>query len=267
MWIMKKLNLKETQNQLLKILIYSDSIFKKYNLKYSLAYGSLIGAARHKGFIPWDDDLDIVMPVQDYLKMLDLNVLKDSDNRYTMLYPGNVKKRYNYPFAKIEDSKTKCVFKKSNDKGGVFLDIFPITPVPMKNTWEYLRKLNRLHDRLSFTYSRSENPLKNVVHCLSSPFYKYYRDELEKLSLKYSNLNNYEYLVDSMWGTKKEERLIPKDWFNNYAQLEFEGHKFNVISNYDKWLKLVYGDWRSFPPKEQRVAHHDFDLYIDEKEL
>lgn len=261
---MRKLELRETQKTLLNILIYTDSILKKHNLRYSLAYGSLIGAARHKGFIPWDDDLDIVMPVQDYLKMLKLGELNDSSNRYSLYYPENASRRYNYPFAKIEDNKTKCHFYKSNDRGGAFLDIFPLTPLPSNDSQNYLRKLSELHDRLAFTYSRTDDPIKNLFHILSSPLYKYYRNNLEDLSLKYSNLQSYNYLIDSMWGMKKEERLLPKDWFTSYTQLEFENQRFDVISNYDKWLKMVYGDWSTLPPKKERIAHHDYELYINE---
>lgn len=263
---MRQLDLKETQKRLLDILVYADSVFKKYNLKYSLAYGSLIGAARHKRFIPWDDDLDIVMPVQDYLKMLNLNVLNDQNKRYTVFFPQNTRERYNYPFAKIEDNKTMCIFNKSNDHGGAFLDIFPVTPLPVTDYSDYLQKLSDLHDKLAFTYSRSTSIYKNIIHVLSSPMYKYYRNKLEKLSLKYSHLTNYDYLVDSMWGTKKDERLLPKQWFNDYTKLEFEGYKFDVISNYDEWLNMVYGNWRSLPPKKSRVTHHDFELYIDDNE-
>lgn len=265
--LMKKLELRETQETLLDILVYTDSILKKHNLRYSLAYGSLIGAARHKGFIPWDDDLDIVMPVQDYLKMLELKELNDPENRFSIYYPGNVSRRYNYPFAKIEDNQTKCKFYKCNDNGGAFLDIFPVTPLPYSDSQIYLKKLSVLHNRLAFTYSRTDNFFKNFIHILSSPLYRYYRDNLEKLSLKYSDLQNYDYLIDSMWGTKKEERLLPKKWFDNYTQLEFEKHKFDVISNYDDWLNMVYGDWKSLPPEQQRVAHHDYELYVNDKEF
>lgn len=259
---MKKLSSKEIKDQLLNLLINADNIFNTYNLNYSLAYGSLIGAARHKGFIPWDDDVDIVMPYQDYLKMLELPELNQEGNRYTIHFSKNEKmngEHYNYPFAKIEDNYTKCEFKFANDTGGAFLDIFPMTPVPEANQTEYFKQLLILHDKLVFTYSNSTNPLKNFIHVLSRPLHSRYRNKLVHKAFEFTDSNS-GLLVDATWSVKKVP--VPQSWFETYTTLPFEGHNFKVISNYSKWLNMIYGNWKQLPPIDEQIPHHYFDLYM-----
>lgn len=94
---MKKLTMIEVQQRAVNILMYIDKICRKNELKYTIFYGSLIGVERHKGFIPWDDDIDIVMPRPDYNKLIDL--LKTDEN-YTLL-AFETRTHYRYPFAKL----------------------------------------------------------------------------------------------------------------------------------------------------------------------
>lgn len=256
---MKKLDLKETQDCLFQILKYVDEVLEGNNLNYSLAYGTLIGAARHKGFIPWDDDLDIVMPYDDYLKMLKIPELNDRNNRYTLHY-GKTERGYGYPFAKIEDNTTICKFKKTTDSGGAFLDIFPMTPLPQKNNKLYARKMGILHNKLAFLNSKSDNLLKNTVRSIASPLRGYYRDKMEKEAFKYNNEES-ELLTESMWSNDRLGQAVPKEWFKNYTKLEFESSRFKVISKYSNWLKIIYGNWEKLPSKEERVGHHEFVLY------
>lgn len=264
---MKKLNLRETQECLFDVLIFADRIFKKNNIDYSLAYGTLLGAARHKGFIPWDDDLDIVMPFSDYKKMLTLPELNQPNSKYTVHYSKTTKlnneKRYNFPFAKIENNCTKCVFNASNEGGGAFLDVFPMTPLPLNNQTKYANRLMKLQRYLGYTYVKYDDPVKNFAQKFVSPCYKILRDEIEREAFKFTIGNQkYDKLASATWDDKILSRAVPKEWFDNYVELDFEGEKFKAISNYKEWLTLVYGDWRQLPPKEKQVAHHFFDLYV-----
>lgn len=261
---MRKLNLKEKQNCLLEILIYTDKVFRENNLNYSLAYGTLIGAARHQGFIPWDDDLDIVMPYDDYLKMLQLPELNNLSNRYTLHYAQN-DKNYGYPFAKIEDNNTVCRFRKTTDQGGAFLDIFPMTLLPDNNVTLYSKKMAKFHRKLAFINSKSLNPLKNIIHYLCRPFRGFYRDRMIDYAFKYQGESTSNLVTDSTWSNDRLNQAVPKTWFNDYIELQFESHKFKVISNYKKWLNIIYGDWEKLPPKNDRVGHHEFELYYKER--
>lgn len=124
---MKKLNDKETKQKLLNILEYFDFLCSENNLNYSLYGGTLLGAVRHKGFIPWDDDIDVAMPLKDYEKFLSLSEIKAGKYRlHDRNSEENNHENYYYPFAKLEDEDTIINFFKNRDKGGAFIDIFPI---------------------------------------------------------------------------------------------------------------------------------------------
>lgn len=256
---MHQCSLEEIQDCLLGILRYVDSLFIKYNINYSLAYGTLIGAARHGGFIPWDDDLDIVMSYKNYVKMLQIPELNNLNNRYTLHTRRNYK-NYGYPFAKIEDNETKCVFFNTTDKGGAFMDVFPMTHLPVRNRAKYENKLKHIHDKLAFTNSVSQNSLKNLVHILTRPLRAHYRDLLIKEALE-PEYENSGWLTDSTWSDHRLSQAVPESWFSDYTYLDFEDQKFKVISHYDEWLKEIYGNWRELPPKEKRIPHHNFYLY------
>lgn len=263
---MEKKNLKETQLCLFDLLKYTCRVLEKNKLNYSLAYGTLIGAARHHGFIPWDDDIDIVMPYDDYLKMLQLPELNVSGAKYTVHWAGNTKlnfnEKYDFPFAKVENNRTKCVFQKSDENGGAFLDIFPLTPLPIEGQEEYAKKITKLQLGLERLIIYKENPAKEFIRKCINPIYKVYRDKLIMESFRFTKTRqNFDKLTDTWWGKDVLTQAVPKEWFNNYAKLEFEGEEFNVISNYKKWLELGYGNWEKLPPKSERVQHHYFDLY------
>ena len=263
---MKRKTLKETQSYLFDLLKYSCRILENNNLNYSLAYGTLIGAARHKGFIPWDDDIDIVMPWNDYLKMLKLPELNIPDAKYTVHYSGNTKinkdEKYDFSFAKIENNYTKCIFKKSDEGGGAFLDVFPLTPLPLKEQREYAKKIGDLQTDLERLIIYKESHIKEFARKCLNPLYRVYRDKLIKESFRYTKGDyDFDELADTWWGRDVINQSVPKEWFDDYTQLEFNGEKFKVISNYKEWLRLGYGDWEKLPPKEEQVHHHYFDLY------
>ena len=131
----------ELQKIELEILKYIDKVCKENNLTYFLAYGTLIGAIRHKGFIPWDDDVDIQMPRDDYNKLCD--ILKEENGRYKLL-DHKEGLGYIYPFAKVIDSNTRLIETGLTEtvNMGVYIDIFPIdgTPNDFKKRKKYLKK-------------------------------------------------------------------------------------------------------------------------------
>lgn len=262
---MKKLNLRETQLCLLNILKYTKKTLEKNDLNYSLAYGTLIGAARHKGFIPWDEDLDIIMPYNDYLKMLQLPEFNNPNFKYTVHYAGNTRlnneKKYDFPFAKIEDNTTQCIFKMSDEGGGAFLDIFPLTPVPLVGSDKYARKMKSLERWLQYTLIYHDDALKSIAQKIINPLYRPIRNRIIKEAFKFVHEDNYKELTNATWGFGNFNETIPREWMNNYTTLEFEGEKFRALYNYDEWLTNIYGDWRKLPPMKDRVGHHFFDLY------
>ena len=269
----KKLNNKQVKEALLDTLVYFDKICKKYDLKYTLDAGTLLGAVRHHGFIPWDDDIDVAMPYKDYKKLISLSSEINKNNRFIIHGYSkeiNDKENYIYPYLKLEDNHTIADFKMNKDKGGAWVDIFPLNNVPANSKLylKYIRKL-RIYYRLLFIGNRrfKENKIKSGIRSLIYLDRNRMRDKMIKSIDKLDELPATNYLSETigncMCDTSKEvfRKKIPVEWFDNLAELEFEGHKFCAISEYEKYLTMQYGDWRKLPSLEDRVNSHAFDLF------
>ncbi len=269
----KKLNNKQVKEALLDTLVYFDKICKKYDLKYTLDAGTLLGAVRHHGFIPWDDDIDVAMPYKDYKKLISFSSEINKNNRFIIHGYSkeiNDKENYIYPYLKLEDNHTIADFKMNKDQGGAWVDIFPLNNVPANSKLylKYIRKL-RIYYRLLFIGNRrfKENQIKSGIRSLIYLDRNRMRDKMIKSIDKLDELPATNYLSETigncMCDTSAEvfRKKIPVEWFDNLAKLEFEGYKFCVISEYEKYLTMQYGDWRKLPPLEDRVNSHSFDLF------
>lgn len=269
----QRLNNKQVKAALLDTLVYFDKICKKYNLKYTLDAGTLLGAVRHKGFIPWDDDIDVAMPYSDYKKLVCLSEEINENNRFVIHGYSkeiNDKENYIYPYLKLEDSSTIADFKMNKDKGGAWVDIFPLNNVPINNKL-YLRSIKklRLYYRLLFIGNRKfkESYIKEEIRSLIYLDRNRMRDRMIKSIDKLDQLPSSDYLSETigncMCDSTKEvfRKKIPIEWFENLTKVEFEGYKFSAVSEYEKYLTMQYGDWKKLPPIEERINSHAFDLY------
>ncbi|MBB1080290.1 LicD family protein [Limosilactobacillus sp. STM2_1] len=266
---MKEIDALQAKKIILDILIYFDEFCKKNNLHYTLAYGTLLGAARHHGFIPWDDDIDIEMPINDYKKLLELMDNVPLENRYQLHSLQTEEKfgeHYYYPFSKLEDSFTKAKYLKTNDQGSAFIDIFPMTPLPLnKKKWYlYNKKARFLKIMLAGIDGKNRSKIRNGISKIESKIFDYreIRNALWELAVKYVDNNHSDYLVDGTWHDYKNKNYFPKKWFESYTSLKFEGYDMSVITNYKKMLEHDYGNWNTLPPKEKRIPHHDYILYF-----
>ena len=200
---MKKIGLDEIKNRELEILKWIDKTCKENGITYFLAYGTLLGAVRHKGFIPRDDDIDIFMTRENYNKFLDINN-KEISKKFSVL-SLETEKTYYYPFAKVVDNDTYVDEKKFKkiDKLGVWVDIFPLDFYnSSKKTQNKIKILCSKHlmSRYS-TYVKSSSKLRSVVkfflyHC----WFKYrnprkYAIDIQNLSIKGDDENKYVYLI------------------------------------------------------------------------
>lgn len=254
----------EIQEILLPILIYIDKLCKEHNLRYSLAGGTLLGAVRHKGFIPWDDDIDIMMPRPDYDRLImivqqgfssDYGILStyDLDN----FYVGKVSKLYS------KHTLLKEFTDELNLEYGAFVDIIPIEGVP--NDYETRLKMSRqihyysraLHLYVASLYS------KNIVRKRCSCLFK----NLAQYALKKSNEIFYKYpfekseYVTSVIDQNFEKVLMRREYFDDLCDVDFMGHKVKIFTNYERYLKTMYGNYMEFPPPSKRYSQHSFELY------
>lgn len=260
----KRIDLEEQKKILVELLSYIDKICEKNNIKYSLLGGSLIGAIRHKGIIPWDDDIDIVLMPDEYDKLI--NVLtKSNDERYKLFNPKN-NKDYYYPFAKLIDTKTILREKniKEIDNYGIYLDIFKYHYVSNNS---FIRKIH--YKRLFLVQTlfartmlnpKNEKKLKTKVIIYISKIFgtNYFKKRHIKLC---SNKKNTNYLL-SNWPAYGYNKEIQKaNDMSKYKKVPFENIKAMITENYDELLKTTFGNYMVPPPKEKQVLKHNCEAY------
>ena len=269
---MEKISVEKQKQLLIKMLQYIDDVCRKSNIKYSLIGGSLIGVIRHKGFIPWDDDIDIILDVDNYNKLLK-ELKKKHNDRYDIFIPLE-KEGYYMPFAKLIDKKTTLQHDYCLDKVdgyGLFLDIFCYNYVPnnrfkQKLFYKKLIFLNNSLVRIKLNYGNLTinrkiiRLLKNLINTILG--YKFLLKKAIKHFNKYS-FSDYDYVVSNypVVGMKEEIQNVKNT--KEYIDLEFEGHKVMVFKNYNAILKNTYGNYMQLPPEKDRVAHN-LDVYWKE---
>ncbi len=245
------------------------SFCEKNNLKYFLAYGTLLGAARHKGFIPWDDDIDVTMPRPDYQKLLELWPKED---RYTLL-ECNRSDDYTYPFAKICDAKTYIQennVELSYDMG-IYIDIFPIDAIhgTKEDSKHFLRSLQnlekcRMYSMMPCKYILKSDSKLNITRKLLWKILKNigphrFSKHMNRQSQKYS------YSADVCGGvlcTRYPDREIyPLQLLEETTLVEFAGKQYVAPAAYDTILTICYGDYMQLPPEEERVLKHNFKAW------
>lgn len=254
---MKELTLDKIKSIELDILKYIDDVCIKNNIIYYLSYGTLLGAIRHKGFIPWDDDIDIVMPREDYNRFIQL-MRSSNHDRYELKEPGV--DGYYYEFAKISDSKTivNQIFVDDINMG-LWVDIFPLDAMTASSLkHKYLYFLQRC--RVAAVHKRCPNSsliLKPFVYLYwricKEIGWKWFLNKQLKISEEYS-YGSTPTIGFKASGMRKPE-LLPIEWFGNIEKVEFEGLHFNAPQKWDLYLTSLYGDYMTLPPVEQRVPH------------
>lgn len=260
---------------LLKLLDKVVAVCDEHGLRYYLAGGSVLGAIRHKGFIPWDDDIDIYLFREDYEKIQKLPTTVWGDEFRLAFYTNTP--NYTYDFIKIELTNTSVIERyHPNYHGGVFLDIFPLDFVPndLEKRQQQLSKVKPL------TKDYVDAFIKNDCDCSSL---------WEVIALKLLRMRNRDKHVLYQWeeivGLKNVAELndivdfhspwmhrpMPFDYISDGVEVEFEGKYYRVPSNYDAYLKHVYGDYMQLPPVEKRVGHSfdfvNYDRRLSSKEV
>ena len=253
-----KISFDELKSIELDILKYIDSICKEHHIKYYLAYGTLIGAIRHKGFIPWDDDIDICMKRSDYEKFVSV-FPKLSSNYYSLLHPST-DPLYYYEFAKVVDLRTKIkgVGFKDIPNEGVWVDIFPLDLVANN------KKIQRMLVQIFMALRILSVYTKFPSHKRSYLFYPLwllarlvgYRFPL-KITNWLSKIGNGKKFIGyiASMSTSGSKYCYPIEWFDDFVDVEFEGNIFPAPKEYHKYLESQYGNYMQLPPEDKRVAH------------
>ena len=252
--------LKEVELEILRHFIHACDAL---GLRYYVIGGTLLGAIRHKGFIPWDDDIDLGMPREDY----DIFVKKGQAffPEHIFVQSHHSEKEYLNNFLKIRNSNTTFIETNTKDRNinhGVFIDIFPLDtytddPKQVKAfSWRNRLYMERLREELY----RETIPFKS--RCFEFVLKRVYPstyDVLEKREALFRSIPDGTYWANhcGAWGIKE---VIPMEWYAEGTPVEFEGIQVMAPKEYDKWLTQVYGDYMQLPPVEKRVTHHDTEV-------
>lgn len=258
----KELTLKDIQVRLFQMMEAFDDFCRSKELNYCIAYGTLIGAVRHKGFIPWDDDVDFYMPREDYEKLMKFDKITDD----FLLININRQGSYYYPYAfgNIVDKKTMMVPNNMDicTGKGLSIDILPVDLVPddistrksfVKEILRYRRIVDLMHGRrfnnkgIKFTLKRW---IARVMAFLLDE--EKYVKKIDSVAKRYIGTDN----VSSIQLMLVVPKVFPISVFTNPIELEFNGKMFYAPSNYDTMLSEIYGDYMTPPPVKDRYNHN-----------
>jgi lipopolysaccharide cholinephosphotransferase len=263
-YILSPEELRALQMCLLDMLAEIDRICEKHGIKYGIDGGTLLGAVRHKGFIPWDDDLDIVMLRSDYNKLREACKTELDKTRF-FFQDNTTDSNYRWGYGRIRrlDSEfVRCGQEHLKMKTGIFLDIFPRDNVPESYPLRLCHALSCFFWR-KVLYSEvgkvhADNCLQRTVYKLlnkipASAAFKAYNKISNRLNAKPSKyVRCYGFTI----ATKQRQiYAYPRKWFEELAPLEFEGKMFPACKNYDEYLTFVYGGYMQLPPPNQRRWH------------
>ena len=264
---MNKLSVREIQLEELEILKKVTSFLDENSIKYTLIGGTLLGAIRHKGFIPWDDDIDIAISRDDYNKLQ--NIIKQNNHLDNNLYfHSNELGNLNLPFTKVYNYNIRALDERYNDKYEKYLwiDIFPIDGFSrdIKNCYKAIKKQKIYHKilvykKMTYRYLMSKKNYKLLFKIIFKIIvdvvpYKIIVAKLINLT-KYNQYKSSEFAGCYIWGYGINERMPKKD-FENMIEVEFENIKFKCIKNYDAYLSNLYGNYMVLPPNNERINHN-----------
>lgn len=267
----KDVPVREIQDKMLDILVYFRDFCQANNLKFVLCGGTCLGAVRHKGFIPWDDDVDVFMLREDYEKLQELWAKNADVDRYACVR-SDEHINIHHSAMEIKDNNTTFINYHSVDSDihhGLMIDVIPVDGVPegrWKQLWQMINSMvyccfnfQRLPDHKGkLTYYAT----KLALGLIRSPKlrYKIWHGAEKRLS-KYAT-ENCEKVASFGEGATIMRMHFPTQWFTDPAYLDFEGYSMPVPTDPDQYLKITFGDYMQLPPEEEQVARHNA-VFID----
>ena len=256
---------------LVGVLKSFETICVNNSLSYFARAGTALGAIRHHGIIPWDDDIDVFMPRKDYQKFLSISQ-ENNGGKYKVAKMGD--KDYIYPFAKMYDANTSLVEMKAFPKCclGVYIDIFPLDEV--YGSFDDIKVTKKSYDKLFSDYQATflrpnlryvlhrlrHNSIVEVIRMLYYAYCPNRSKEVARTRFKHFDQKWAEQSGDKLLchhGMYRLDReLMPKKWFEKFEYVPFETTKIRVMQDYDSYLSHLFGDYMTPPPLEQQKSHH-----------
>ena len=268
---MEELSIREIQEVTLKLLLQYDAVCRRHGWRYSLCGGTLIGAVRHQGFIPWDDDVDVFMPRPDFDSFI--AHCKQGGEPFRLITYDTVKE-YNRFFAKLWDPSTLIEDEVTapSYEIGVSIDVFPIDG--LGDTREEALRIYRQTEwdrelliptgwkkyTRSTTHGLAMEPIRLAMFILSRFV------EPKGLLRKVEDIHRGHpfdecQFAGDVFGSYRKREIMEQWAFRDLIELPFEGHPVMALKHYDDFLTNIYGDYMKLPPESQRVTHHTYKAY------
>lgn len=265
--INKALSETEIKEELTKMLSTVDQYMSENNFQYTIFAGTLLGAVRHRGFIPWDDDVDIAMLRPEYERLL--NKLRDNPViRDNIIAVGFELENGDLPYIKIVNKKIKTeeyISSYSSQQGYLWIDVFPLDGIPTNNVNGYYKKLHQLEsnylgkriyiNKWIICSPKERNPINRF-----KMFLKYAAINYSALTSRFINFAK-KYDVDmngevsnNIWGIGYKE-AFPARYMTEMIEYKFENIKVKGMKEADKWLHVRYGDYMKLPKQDERINH------------
>lgn len=268
--------LNPVQEKLLEMLEWFHNYCHDNNITYYIVGGSMLGAVRHRGFIPWDDDIDVAVPRPDYIKLLE--IFKNQIDHYYLESPYTGNNDYYYTYAKLYDTNTTLVEKtRRNCKRGLYIDVFPLdgvgsTEKEMRTNFVKVDRLNMFLMTRTCAIEKRRGLGKNAAivasRCIPS-FIVNDRNLVVKVdkiaaSFGYEKCN----YVANLMGAYRKREIMEKRIFGNPTEYKFEDIIVDGVECYDEFLTHIYGEWNKLPPiDKQKTAHNYIEMDLNKSYL
>lgn len=259
-------DIKERQSIALGVLLYFKEFCEKNHIRFFLAYGTLLGAVRHKGFIPWDDDVDVMMLRSDY--QLFINKWSNDEHPYYHFMSMDTDKDYFAPLAKMYDDRTLLIQNYGQiekKKYGIYIDVYVIDKLPddMREAKLFYNRCQKVRLQWGMAIRRYSAPSSSLFNKIGRIPYMTFCKCIgsKRLMQKYNDLaqkynekkTGYSGIV--IYGEGIEKEFFPDDMFSNPSIVNFEGVDFYAPSKINDYLSQMYGDYMTLPPVAERKIH------------
>ncbi len=266
---MNQLTIEDVHQVLLDIMKDIVRVCKEHNIKYIALGGTALGAVRHHGYIPWDDDIDIGIMRRDYKKFLD--IYRQYGNKRYEVFDYPERSDYYCQFAKISDTKTRTIldFARKTEGLGVAVDIFPIDNISSKNIQLKNKYILFLIKQLHVSVAApSPHKAVNIIKKLVKPFFaprnhKYYLQKIDNFSMRENDSPKAD-LVGTFSTGMGMCILYDRGIFDETCDLDFEDMKLTIVKDYDRYLTTLYGNYMQLPKEEDRIAHLATSYWVEE---